>query len=324
MQAYGLSKHIDQQKTNQERNLLKSQGVPYKERLNINYCKNYIYSYNTMTLYQKKVEKFAEYLTSIGKKKITIEESKDYIQNYINYLKDEKKLAPTSIHTELAAICKATHTNMLDYEHPRRSIAEITKGTKLLELENITNPNTLETLIANGLLGLRRNELMNLKAKDIIEHDNKVIVNTVGKGGKHNQQIFIWEDEMKAVLKLKEDKGENDFIFPKEYFNNNANYHKMRELRAKEVYYRVCKDIETRGLEAKLEYQEYIRTIFKVNGKILRENLDHPVYVRSANRNRLEKSDREISWDRTALMYVSVTVTNHFRTNVTLSHYVGK
>ena len=58
--------------------------------------------------------------------------------------------------------------------------------------------------------------------------------------------------------------------------------------------------------------------------KKLRENLNMPYIVRGKNRTRLEKEGRPVEFDRTAVMYVSVAVLSHFRTDTTVEHYIGK
>lgn len=322
MASYGRSKYDDQKLTEQERRKQRANGVSYRESLRTDYCKKHIYSYVTMKTYQKNINQFANYLEMSGHKKISIEESKKYIQPYIDYLMS-KNLTSATIHNYLAAACKATGAYLFDYEHPSRSVAKITKGVKPVDLDAISDPLVKMTLEANRLLGLRHSELMRLKAGDILEKDDFVIVRSVGKGGKQNQQLFIFEDEKEAVLKLKEGKTDNERVFPKSYFRQ-KNYHKMRELRAKDLYERVCRDMETRGEVARQEYQDIIKTVFAENHKTLKENLDNPVYVRSENRERLMKAGRSIVYDRTALLFVSVSVTSHFRSSVTLNHYVAK
>lgn len=323
-ESYGRSKHEDKLHTQMERNKLKQQGVPYLERMRIDYCKDHIYSYNTMKQYQKSVGYFGDYLISIGKKKISIAESKDYIEEYIDYLENEKHLSATSIHLYLAAICKATGASLYDYHHPARSIADIKRGIKDVDMDTITNPEVKRVLQANRLLGLRQSELKHLRACDIIEKDNLVIVNSIGKGKKHNQQIFFHEDEKEAVLSLLDGKKDLEYLFSREACTSNVNYHKMRELRAKDVYASVCKDIEENGTEAETKYQKIIHQIFEENGKCLHEDLNTPIFLRGKNRLLHQQAGKPIAYNRTAVMFVSVTVTNHFRTDTTLSHYIGK
>ena len=127
MASYGRSKKTDMTNTKNERNKLIAQGHSYEESLRINYSKNYIYSYSTMENYQKEVGYFGDWLIENGHKYATIEESSAYIQGYIDYCV-EKELSPYTINKRLSAICKATHCDIQDFHHPKRSIANIKRG----------------------------------------------------------------------------------------------------------------------------------------------------------------------------------------------------
>ena len=158
----------------------------------------------------------------------------------------------------------------------------------------------------------------------IAEKNGRVIIKYIGKGGKYNQQIFTDEKEKAFVLSLKNGKQPNERIFTKQEIKNAHNLHKARELRSKAVYERVVNDIANRGETAKMEYENEIRRIFKDNHKTIRENLDNPYFVRGANRQRLLQENRPVEYSRIALLYVSVTVTQHFRSNTTANHYIAK
>jgi len=151
MESYGESKHLN-----------RKNGISSKEK---------IYSFSTMTTYMKEVDRFGSWLASKGMKRITIEEAKEQIQLYINF-QTERGLSPYSINTSLSAVCKATHSNISDYDRPKRSIARIVRGVGERR-DDKYNERVAGVLInANKLLGLRRNELKNLRVSDIIEHDN--------------------------------------------------------------------------------------------------------------------------------------------------------
>lgn len=112
-------------------------------------------------------------------------------------------------------------------------------------------------------------------------------------------------------------------IFNQEEFKYDADYHHMRELRCKDVYNRVVEDMK-QNPERRAFYQSEIHRLFNEAGKHCREDLDMPVYARKENRQRLLDAGRPIEYDRTALMFCSVTVTSHWRSSVTFEHYVGK
>ena len=326
--GYGRSKHNDKLRTEQEREQLQREGVSYEERIReVNHMNEYIYVSSTFDIYCRHVGYFADWLAEEhGLKKITIEECKPYIQEYMNYMERQDYSAYT-INLALAAICKATDEKMIDYEHKQRSVAEITRGTGERKHDAFNNVMAKETLDANRLLGLRRSQLKNLRASDIREeqHGDRtiVVVETIGKGKKVNHQIFYDEAEKEAVLKFREGKMPDERIFNQEEFKYDADYHNMRELRCKDVYNRVVVDMK-QNPERRAFYQSEIHRLFNEAGKRRRENLDMPVYARKENRQRLLDAGRPIEYDRTALMFCSVTVTSHWRSSVTFEHYVGK
>lgn len=326
--GHGRSKHKDKLKTMEERRSLQAKGVPYKECLQVDYMKDYIYTSTTFEVYIRQAEYFANWMAEEkGMKKVTLEESKQYIQEYVDYLNTEKNQSAWSINLALSAICKATGAYIADYKHPMRSISELKRGVGEKQHDKINMEKAARSLSVNRLLGLRRSQLGKLKASDIkeVEIDGRkmVVVETIGKGKKLNQQIFYEPYEMVAVLRLKKEKKDDERIFDKQELCNDADYHSMRELRCKEVYQRVINDME-KNPQRRIFYQREIRRLFSESGRNVREDMNRPVYVRGKNRERLLREGRPIEYDRTALLFCSVTVTSHWRSSVTLAHYVAK
>lgn len=54
------------------------------------------------------------------------------------------------------------------------------------------------------------------------------------------------------------------------------------------------------------------------------QTLDNPYTVRGANRERLLSAGRNVEYNRVAALYVSITVSQHFRSNTTVNHYISK
>lgn len=320
--AYGRSKHSDKINTYQKRESLRQQGATKNEILAVNEMKEYIYSYGTMHTYQQQVSYFGDYLIENGYKKISLEQSKELIQEYIDHLHSSGK-SPWTINLALSAICKATSANIRDYNHPKRTISQIKRGNEPREHDSGNEKRYSKILEANRLLGLRRNELKALRASDILERDDKVIVMTIGKGGRHNQQIFTLPSEKEAVLNLRMGKSEHEKIFSSSDFKNDVDFHAARQERAITVYNRVVEDMKFHP-ERRSFYTQIIKDIFHEKSKILRENLDNPYCVRGANRQRLMKEGKELTYDRVVILYTSVTVLNHTRSDVTVEHYIAK
>ena len=320
--AYGQSKHEDKIRTNQERAEMKRQGKSYEERLQVNYMRDKIYSYQSMKTYQAQVEYFGDYLIAQGHKKISVEDSKGYIQDYIDHLQAEGK-SPWTISTALAAVCKATGAIAHDYKHPPRTVSHIERGTLDRQHDKYNEQKCAEILAANRLLGMRRTALSRLTAKDIIERGDEVVVLSKGKGGRNNEQIFTQADEKAAVLALKAGKEPDERIFDRRDFANDADLHHMRQQRAVEVYNRIVEDMRLHP-ERREYYKQIVHDGFERRGRICKENLDNPYVVRGQNRQHQISEAREVSYDRCAVLAVSVMVLNHCRSDVTVQHYIQK
>lgn len=318
MESYGRSKKQDQDNMREAKN----KGIQIDE---MDTTKYHIYSKNTMKNYQHEVDRFADYLEDKGLKKISFEEAEKEIQGYLDHLTYDKELSAYSVHTACAALCKVFHTEMKDYDKEQRTISHLERGNKTYS-SNLVEHLEKDRIwcINRDYLGMRKNEIMNLRARDIKQVGDRIEIHYIGKGGKHNRQIFTLEHEKEFVLSLKKDKEPNERIFSKQEVKQSKNLHKARELRCKAVYQRVAKDIDTRGKEAEQEYTDIIKSIFKDAKKTLREDLNNPYIVRGANRERLLSEGRDVEYNRIAALYVSTTVSQHFRSNTTVNHYISK
>ena len=170
---------------------------------------------------------------------------------------------------------------------------------------------------------MRRNELKRLRVEDFEISDKHIIVHTIGKGGKENVQVITDKAEIETAKSWLVGKKTEDRVFSADNFDNDVNFHKQRELRAKDVYERVVEDMKNNP-EGREYYKAFIRNFFERDGKKLREDLEKPYVVRGENRKRLEQQGRALEYDRVAVLYVSLTVLNHYRSDTTVNHYVGK
>ena len=76
--------------------------------------------------------------------------------------------------------------------------------------------------------------------------------------------------------------------------------------------------------ESREYYKAFIKNFFERNGNKLREDLEKLYIVRGENCQRLEQQGRALEYDRVAVLYVSLTVLNHYRSNTSVNHYIGK
>lgn len=318
MESYGRSKKQDQDRMREAEN----NG---KQILNADTTKYHIYSKNTMNNYQHEIDRFADFLESKDMKKLSLQDAEKEVQGYLDHLTNEKGLSAYSVHTACAALCKVFHTDMKDYDKEQRTISKLERGSKTYS-EHLIEELEKDRIwcINRDYLGMRKNELLNLRARDIKEINGRVEIHYVGKDGKHNRQIYTVEYEKEFVLALKQDKKEEERIFDRQKVKQSKNLHKARELRCKAVYERVINDIDKRGKDAEKEYIDIIKGVFKDAKKPLRENLDNPYIVRGANRKRLLVEGRDVEYCRVASLFVSTTVSQHFRSNTTINHYISK
>lgn len=323
LESYGQKKHEDKKKTYDERKQLKAEGYSLAEREKMcNYSKDKIYSVQTMETYQREVSKFADWLNSQGKGKITIEQAKEEIQAYVDSLK-ERGLSASSIHTALAACCKATHSYMRDYDVPERRLADMTRGKKEVRNDRYNERNHAEILAVNRIIGVRRSELMEIRVRDVSESGNIMKIYTKGKGGKDNYQIITEESEKEVIRGYMKDKAENERLFSRDMFNNDADLHSQRAERAKIVYQRVLEDMK-QNPDRREYYRNFIEKEFEKKGKKVPANIDKSYICRGSFREMLISEGKDVYYDRVAAMYVSLTVTSHWRVDTTIQHYLTK
>lgn len=285
-----------------------------------------IFSKSTMDSYVKSVGVFEKYcIEKFGTSRISMDTAKGEIQDFVYWCRDERNFSPNTIHTHLAAVCKALHEPMANYDKPQRCYAENTRGRNGAIRDGFNAHRAAESVDLNNTLGLRRDELARLKCSDIVlsPDGNRGVVYTVGKGGKHNINILLNREE---VLKVQQyiDQAKaagREYIFSKEQMNHDANLHKCRADRAVYVYDYVKKDIENNPA-ARECWQREINRVFKENGKELREDLDKPYIPRGKGREQLIEAGLPLEYDRTALMASSVFCLNHFRSDISFQNYI--
>ena len=114
-----------------------------------------------------------------------------------------------------------------------------------------------------------------------------------------------------------------DTLLSFEQMNHDADLHHARAQCAMDEYNRVMADIKEHP-ERRTFYKDYVVRFFKENNKPLKENLDKPYNLRGADKKMLEKQGRETSFDRAVVLYVSVTILHHYRSDTTVQHYLIK
>lgn len=296
-------------------------GMPKLEDLD----HRWIHSHCTLTNYLRAARRFAKWLREQGYKSgLPMAEAIQHIQPYLDSLV-ARGLAPSTIHTEAAAVCKALGVHMRDYHYPKR----ITPPTKGRDPERIAameaDPKFAEIIPFIGAVGIRRAEYLDLLGRDLVFRDGNCYVHVAqGKGGKEQYQL-IDDGDVPIVEARFAGLGPNDPVFtPREL--RGLNLHHYRRMHAREMYYnyleRMAADPHYRG-----ELVEEIKYAFTRGGRNWRTNYDMRRLNRPYRPQRHVRSDMlakglPTEYDRVALMAVSVFHLSHWRTSVTVQHYM--
>lgn len=333
MAAYGESKRTYKLRTldmrREARNSLIRQGIPANEinrnLLHIDSAKDKIFSFSTMKSYIRFVKDFAKFVESqTGTSRIKVEGSVEYIQPYIDHLIDKGDSANT-INLKISAVCKATGQFVVDFQHPIRRYSDVIRGVKPAIRDHFNNKRAAAALELNSAVGLRRAELYRLTVDDITWGKNSAVIKSIGKGGKHNETL-ITDPAKLAILEqyYMTALGENrDTLLSADQMNHDADLHHARAQCAIDEYMRVMADIQEHP-QRRCFYRDFVIRFFKEHNKPLKENLDKPYNLRGAGKKMLEKQGRETSFDRAAVLYVSVTILHHYRSDTTVQHYLIK
>lgn len=332
----GTSKHQDKQETQRERSLkskeLKEQGLSGKDYLrqldNINKMEDKIYMDKTFQDYKRICSKFAEYvIEQHGNRRISIEDSRQYIQPYMNKLIEEGK-SPSYQKKILAGICKGTNSKMRDYTHEEVNYAKQTQ--RKMEQGSIHKSYNArkhkDILDLNKCIGIRRNELLNLRIENIkFYYDRCEVFCPKSKGGKDNYNIIRDINKIETI-KLYYDKALSEnrtTLLTKEQLNNDADLHRSRAENARQEYYRVIEDIKNNN------NRDYYKNLIKEELERKHKDydlskLDTPYRCRGENKEILKNLGIQTEWDRVGVMYVSLFCLNHYREDTTVQHYLTK
>ena len=182
-----------------------------------------------------------------------------------------------------------------------------------------------ESLELNRAVGLRRAELARFSITDIEWNDKSVLIKSVGKGGKHNETFITDPEKICVIEKYYYDAiaDGRTLMLTKEQMNHDADLHHARALCALDEYKRVIEDIKEHP-ERREFYKQFVIDFFKRHNKRLKEKLDLPYRLRGAGKAMLEAQGKETVFDRVAVLYVSVTILHHYRSDTTVQHYLIK
>ena len=284
--------------------------------------------------YKKHALKYVAWAKSIYGCK-TLDDCKEHIQDYSNYLTASGK-TPSTTHTYLAGICRVLDVPLENINKPIRVVADNTRSRGIKEVDERKDAGRDASPRLHdfaSIVGIRRNEYLHLRQDDLVEDDfgNPCILVRKGKGGKRQLQRVLPE-ELEVVKTVFDHPADESHLFSKEEMDNKIDLHHLRALRAQEMYKYYLERIRNEAgyrerLISEIKYtweQDDLNRIdngyrpkrwkdCKVNGNYV---------LRGHNRDLALKNGLPVSYDRLALLAVSIYHLAHWRHDVTVANYL--
>ena len=171
-----------------------------------------IYSYKTYDAYKQSSKTFIKWIkTEYAKIKNISDIDKDICALYIQN-RAKQGVSAYTYSQDIAMLNKILNVNITkEYcSVAKRSLKNITKNR--VDNGYTTNSGKIETIIKGS--GLRRNELVNLKIKDLIINNKSVVGILVSKGAKggNPQKVEIRKEFQPLIYKLIENFDANSYV----------------------------------------------------------------------------------------------------------------
>lgn len=260
-----------------------------------------------------------------------------YLQKYSDSLK-ARGLSPATIHTYIAAPCKGLNVPMQHIDKPDRAIREITRSRGWKNprgRKDAEKPEYARLVAFQSAVGLRRAELAHLKGEDLRIKDGKMyVVVAQGKGGKMQWQRILPRDAG-IVAETFKGIGKDERVFSVDEMKNRIDLHGMRAAHARECYdYYLTRIKQEPDYRSQLQenLKAYFREHHDPDGKLdldaynrfcLDMEKNAGMYqMRGEAKKLAEEHDRPTTYDRVALMAVSVLHLAHWRLDVTICNYL--
>ncbi|NQN53774.1 site-specific integrase [Streptococcus suis] len=294
------------------------------------------------TSYKRSATRFAKWAKENNIKKIS-EISEEVLQRYHDDLKnDPKEYTAATIHTYLAPIAKAAGINLNRIKKQKRTSDKIVRGRKH-EANDQGKKQELNSRFSRlmefqKVVGIRRNELKNLKGQDLKydEYGNCYIFVKRGKGGKKQMQYILPKD-VELVRRTFAGIKENEPVFSEEEMNNQINLHALRAQHARDSYFYYLEKIQvnprmrhalshlliSRWEEGHQKLKQESQSKYEIQRRNFIYDLRDEIYVlRGSNKVKAIASEMPITYNRLALMAVSVLNLSHWRLSVTVTNYI--
>ncbi len=284
--------------------------------------------------YKKHALKYVAWAKSIYRCK-TLDDCKEHIQDYSNYLTASGK-TPSTTHTYLVGICRVLDVPLEDINKPIRIVAKNTRsrGAKAVDERKDADREASPRLYDfASIVGIRRNEYLHLRPDDLVVDDfgNPCILVRKGKGGKQQLQRILPE-ELPAIQEVFQHPADEQHLFSKAELSNKIDLHHLRALRAQRMYKYYLEHIQSeKGYREQLISE--IKHTWEGDDETRMENGYRPkrwkdckvngnYVLRGHNRELALKNGLPVSYDRLALLAVSIYHLAHWRHDVTAANYL--
>ena len=291
---------------------------------------------NTVRLYLRAIDRFWRWAKAKGYRSLDqIPDVAALIQEYVMDLTNQDYTAST-IHSYVAPITCGlgfSKDESRAIRKPRRVAAENVRG-RGPQHKDAQRPEFGRLVAFQAATGLRRAELAKLTTDCLTEDESGYLCVDVrrGKGGKRQLQRILPGDEQIVLSTFTSSVGR--LVFTEDEMRNKIDLHKLRAEQARRAYRYYLDRIQTEpGYREQLideldsRYvalhthptvsgrQKYLSQITTPKGKTTWD-------LTGENKARAERLGRPISYDRMALLAVSVFHLSHWRIDVTVSNYI--
>jgi|Go1ome_4_1110791.scaffolds.fasta_scaffold11331_3 hypothetical protein len=282
---------------------------------------------NTRKSAKRTIRQFADWCKSVGinKPSQVTADGAALVQRYEKFLEQQGKTA-ASIHTLLAYVCKSLDIKMSEIEKPKRRSSAICRGRGSADASDVIKPEYGRLIAFQRCVGIRRSELAALRKNDLIGDESGYLCVQVkkGKGGKFQMQRILPQDEAVVVAYFD---GSNERVFSESELDNKINLHRLRAEQARRAYSYYEQQLKEPAArqQARQELAMRYRRYNRGNLDTWLSELDKcgGVYkLRGDNLRKAINAGLPETYDRLALMMVSVFHLSHWRLDVTVTNYM--
>ena len=291
---------------------------------------------HTITAYKRDCKNFAAYCrTNNVKTPVQLEKQKtEILQKYEDSL-ENAGYKPATIHRYLSAPCKALNVNMKEVEKPHRTADMIARGRdtgfNIQGQREIIQERFKRLISFQKVVGLRRAELAKLWGRDLRTDESGYLCVYVcnGKGGKDQMQRILPPDVV-MIKKFFSEVKPDQKVFTAKEMNNKINLHGLRAEQARKAYLYYQKRLESElnykyacRKELALRYKTMHTADKTTNQRFLKDIMnDTPYVLRGKNREKAIAQGKSVTYNRLAMMMVSVFHLSHWRLDVTSVNYL--